>query len=168
MVMGACTAAAILFVAARSTPEHPIEVADPGPGVPGGILVLALAPIDDPGTAGAVGAMGDPSRAEAGGMLVIAPARSRMVDRWADDLDKARFESQRLLTVALATLATAGVEAEGRVGDGDPLRAAEDALRTYAATEVVVVAHEGEERRQLGELERRLELPLRRVDPGAL
>jgi len=165
LALGTATAAALVIAAARAKPDEPIEIAEPGPGVPGGILVLALEPIDDPRTAGLVAAMADPSRPQAGGPLLIAPARTSLLDRWADDLDAARFESQRLLTVSLASLAAAGVEAEGRVGDGDPLRAAEDALRTYAASEVVVVAAESDERRKLAELERRLELPLRRVVP---
>ncbi len=166
LALGTATAAALVVIAARAKPDEPIEVAEPGPGVPGGLLVLALAPIDDPRTAGVIAAMADPSRPEADGVLVVAPARTSLLDRWADDLDAARFESQRLLTVSLASLAAAGIEAEGRVGDGDPLRAAEDALRTYAAAEVVVVAPEGEAARQLSELERRLDRPLRRVEPA--
>jgi hypothetical protein len=99
---------------------------------------------------------------------VIAPARSSRLDRWADDIERARFDAQRSLTVSLASLAAAGVQAEGRVGDGDALRAAEDALRSYAASEVIVVARPGTEERALAELERRLPRPLRRIeiDPG--
>jgi len=166
LALGTATAAALVVAAARAKPDEPIEVAERGPGIPGGLLVLTLAPIEDPRTASVVAAMADPSRPEAGAMLLIAPAQTSMLDRWADDLDEARFESQRALTVSLASLAAAGIEAEGRVGDGDPLRAAEDALRTYAATEVVVVAPEGEAKRQLSELERRLQRPLRRVVPS--
>ena len=167
MLLGVATAATILVVASRAIPDVRIEVAEAGPGVPSGVLVLALAPIGDPRIAGVVASMveTESNHGDGPGVLVLAPAKTSRLDRWADDLGKARFESQRLLTVSLASLAAAGVEAEGRVGDGDPLRAAEDALRTYAATGVVVVAREGEERRKLEELERRLELPLRRVAP---
>ena len=100
------------------------------------------------GPPGVIAAIADPSRSgdRREASLVVAPARSGMLARWTDDLESARFESQRGLAVSLATLAAAGVEAEGRVGDGDPLRAAEDALRTYAATEVVVVAAAGSSR----------------------
>lgn len=169
LALGAAMAAALIVVAARSKPDVRIEVAEPGPGVRGGLLVLAIAPIEDPRTAGIVAAIADSTRpvADEGGLLVVAPASSSLLDRWADDLDRARFESQRALAVSLASLAAAGIAAEGRVGDGDPLRAAEDALRTYAATEVVVVAPEGEAERQLAELERRLDRPLRRVSPAS-
>jgi len=169
MLLGLATAAALVIVAARAKTEAPIEVADPGAGVPGGLFILAVDPIDDVRTAGIVAAVADPSRAElkGGGVLVVAPARSGVLARWTDDLEQSRFDSQRTLAVSLATLAAAGVEAEGRVGDGDPLRAAEDALRSYAAAEVVVVAAAGSHERQIAELERRLERPLRKVVPTA-
>lgn len=164
LALGCATAAALVVVAARSKPDVPIEVVEPAPGVPGGLLVLAISPLDHPRTAGIIASIADPSRVEAGsGVLVLAPAKSTRLARWADDLEAARFESQRVLTVSLASLATAELQAEGRVGDGDPLQAAEDALRTYAASEVVVVAAEGEAEREIAELERRLEIPLRRI-----
>lgn len=168
--LGGITLVGIVIVAIRSETGAEIEIAQPGAGVAGGVLVLAITAIEDPRTAGIVASIADPSRPEAGnhGLLVIAPARGTLLDRWADDLERARFESQRVLAVSLATLAAAGIEAEGRVGDGDPLRAAEDALRSYAATEVVVVAGEGEAERQVKELEKRLDRPLRRVVPTAV
>jgi hypothetical protein len=166
MIIGVATAATLIVVAARMTADGPIEVAEPGPGVAGGLFVLAVDPIDDVRTAGVVAAVADPSREEvAGGVLVVAPARSSVLARWTDDLERGRFESQRALAVSIATLAAAGVEAEGRVGDGDTLRAAEDALRSYAAAEVVVIAAEGRDEREIAELERRLDRPLRRLFP---
>jgi hypothetical protein len=162
---GAILVAAVVILAVRSGGDGPIEVAERGPDVPCGILVIVTAAIEDPRTAGIVAAIGDPSRKEAGedGLLVLAPARSSRLQRWADDLEQARFESQRVLTVSLATMAAAGIPAEGRVGDWDVVLAAEDTLRTYAATEVVVVAREGEFERETAKLERRLPVPLRRV-----
>jgi hypothetical protein len=164
-VTSGLTIAVIVYLAVRAESDGPIEVADPGPGVPGGVLVIATTAIEDPRTASIVAAIGDPSRPESGdrGLLVLAPARSSRLDRWADDLESARFESQRVLTVSLATMAAAGIVAEGRVGDGDVVLAAEDTLRSYAATEVVVVAREGTFERELEKLERRLQQPLRRV-----
>lgn len=169
LALGCATAAALVVIAARSTHDMAIEVAEPGPEVSSGLLVLAISPLDHPRTAGIIASIADPSRMAPGdGVLVLAPAKNSRLARWADDLEDARFESQRVLAVSLASLATAGVEAEGRVGDGDPLQAAEDVLRSYAATEVVVVAAAGEAEGQMEELERRLEIPLRRVVPRAL
>lgn len=164
--IGALVVATIVVFAVRASGDGPIEVATPEPGAPGGVLVVATAAIEDPRTAGIVAAIGDPSRPEAGeeGLLVLAPAHSSRLDRWADDIERARFESQRVLTVSLATMAAAGIRAEGRVGDGDMILATEDALRTYAATEVVVVARAGDHEKEIARLERRLPLRLRRVE----
>jgi hypothetical protein len=163
--IGALIVALVLVLVVRGARNEPIEVAAPGPDVPEGILVVALVAIEDPRTAGIVAAIGDPSRPEAGeeGMLVLAPARTSRLERWGDDIERARFESQRVLTVSLATMAAAGLRAEGRVGDGDMVVATEDALRVYAATEVVVVARDGELKKEIDRLERRLPVPVRRV-----
>jgi hypothetical protein len=166
VLIAGVTLAAIIVVAVADRDDSTFEIAAPGPDVSAGVLVVLLAPIEDPRTAGVVAAIGDPSRPEAGGhgLLVLAPARSGLLDRWTDDLEAARFESQRILTVSLATMAAAGIAAEGRVGDGDVVQATEDVLRTYAATEVVAVARPGDSERQIRELERRLPVKLRRVD----
>jgi hypothetical protein len=165
VLVAGLTLGAIVAVAVADRDDGTIEVADPADGVPGGVLVLVLAAIEDPAPASVLAAIGDPIRPEAGerGLLLLAPARSRPLDRWTGDLEPARFESQRMLTVSMATMAAAGIVAEGRVGDGDVVQAAEDVLRSYAATEVVVVARAGEFERQIAELERRLDRPLRRV-----
>ena len=165
VAMAGLTLAAIVVAAALDKNDGTIEIATPGPGVPSGVLVVILAAIEEPRVAGVVAAIGDPSRPQSGdrGPLLVAPARSGLLDRWTGDLDRARFESQRLLTVSLATMAAAGIRAEGRVGDGDVVQATEDALRAYAATEVVVVAGSGEFERQITELERRLDRKLHRV-----
>ncbi|MFN8112099.1 MAG: hypothetical protein U0R51_02755 [Solirubrobacterales bacterium] len=165
VLIAGVTLVAIITAAVLDRDDGPLEIAEAGPGAPGGVLVLVLAPIEEPGTAGVVAAIGDPSRPEAAaGLLLVAPARGRAIERWTDDLDRARFESQRILTVSMATMAAAGIAAEGRVGDGDVVQAAEDVLRTYAATEVVVVVRPGEFERQIRELGHRLGVPLRRVD----
>lgn len=168
LILGVATAATIIIVAARTTDEVALEIALPGPGVAGGPFVLAIVAIEDPQAAASVADATEGSRPDDGhGLLVVSPARSALLDRWADDLERSRFESQRVLAVSLATLAAAGVEAEGRVGDGDPVRAAEDALRSYAATEIVVVSRRGEHDREIAELERRSGVPVVRVEAEA-
>ena len=162
------TLVAIVVAAVLDEDDGAIEIAEPGAGFPGGVLVVATVAIEDPRTAGEVAAIVDADRPESGesGLLVVSPARSRLLDRWTGDLERASFESQRLLTISLATLAAAGHPAEGRVGDGDIVQATEDTLRTYAATAVVVVAPPGAAGRQIRELERRLEGPVHRVAVG--
>ena len=61
--------------------------------------------------------------------------------RWASDEDGARSAAQERLDASLAELARVGVEARGEVGDGDPLQAIEDALRTFGADEIVISTH---------------------------
>jgi hypothetical protein len=50
------------------------------------------------------------------------------------------------------------------VGDADPVQAVEDALREFNAREVVVVTVPEAPQGALAELERRLPLPVRRLD----
>lgn len=163
--IGALTLAGVIVLAVRQENDGPMEIAEPGDDVPGGILVIVLAAIEEPRVAGVLAAIGDPSREESGdaGLLILAPARISRMDHWTGDLEQARFESQRVLAVSVATLAAAGIGAEGRVGDGDLVVAAEDVLRTYAATEVVVVAAPDEQEKEIATLEQRLTVPLRRI-----
>jgi hypothetical protein len=80
------------------------------------------------------------------------------------DLGDARFDAQRRLALSIGTLAAAGVEARGQVGDADPVQAIEDTLREFNAREVVVVTGPDAPEGALAELERRLPLPVRRLD----
>ena len=45
------------------------------------------------------------------------------------------------LEASLARLREAGIEARGEVGDGEPLQAIEDALRTFGADEIIISTH---------------------------
>lgn len=164
LLLGVATAGALVVVAARAKPDGPIEISAPGDGVRGGVLVVLLTPIEDPPVAGVLAAITDPSRREAGEPLLLAPTRIGRLDRLFGDIEAARFESQRVLTVSVASLAAAGIEVEGRVGDADVVLAVEDTLRTYAATEVVVLASPGDGAKATSELAHRLEVPLRTVD----
>jgi hypothetical protein len=49
--------------------------------------------------------------------------------------------AQGRLEASLARLAEAGIDARGEIGDGDPLQAMEDALRTFGADEVIISTH---------------------------
>src|SRR5207342_83757 len=58
--------------------------------------------------------------------------------RWTDD-DKRQVEAQRHLDETVASLAAAGIQARGETGADEPIQAADDALRQFAADEVVFV-----------------------------
>ncbi|HSC51695.1 MAG TPA: universal stress protein [Gaiellaceae bacterium] len=74
-------------------------------------------------------------------VLVVSPALNSPLRHLASDEDAARDAAQDRLDRSLAALATNGVTARGQVGDGDPLQAIEDALRTFGADEIVISTH---------------------------
>ena len=53
----------------------------------------------------------------------------------------ARGHAQPGVQAAQPDRAAVGVEARGEVGDGDPLQAIEDALRTFGADEIIISTH---------------------------
>jgi hypothetical protein len=74
-------------------------------------------------------------------VLVVTPALNSPLKHWVSDEDEARAAAQERLDQSLARLADAGVEARGEVGDGDPVQAIEDALRTFGADEIIISTH---------------------------
>jgi hypothetical protein len=74
-------------------------------------------------------------------VLVVTPALNSPLKHWVSDEDDARAAAQDRLRESLAKLSEAGVEARGEVGDGDPLQAIEDALRTFGADEIIISTH---------------------------
>jgi hypothetical protein len=74
-------------------------------------------------------------------VLVVTPALNSPLKHWVSDEDGARAAAQERLDASLAMLAEAGVQARGEVGDGDPLQAIEDALRTFGADEIILSTH---------------------------
>jgi hypothetical protein len=101
-------------------------------------------------------------------VLVVCPALNSQVRHWASDEDGARAAAQERLDASLARLRQDGVQARGEVGDGDPLQAIEDALRTFGADEIVISTHpEGRsnwlERNVVGAARDRFEVPITHV-----
>jgi GABA permease len=60
---------------------------------------------------------------------------------FTSDEDPARAAARGRLDVTLARLASVGIEASGEVGDGDPLVAVDDAMRTFGPNEIVISTH---------------------------
>ena len=103
-----------------------------------------------------------------GRLLVVCPALNSPVRTWASDEDGARAAAQSRLDASLAQLARDGIQAEGEVGDGDPLQAIEDALRTFGADEIIISTHpEGRshwlERDVVGAARERFAVPITHV-----
>lgn len=74
-------------------------------------------------------------------VLIVCPALVSPLRRWTSDVDHARAQAQCRLDESLTQLRNARIEAEGEVGDADPLRAIEDALRTFGADEIIICTH---------------------------
>jgi GABA permease len=72
---------------------------------------------------------------------VVCPALNSRLKTFTSDEDPAREKAQERLDVTLARLASVGIEAHGEVGDGDPLVAIDDAVRTYGPNEIVISTH---------------------------
>lgn len=98
-------------------------------------------------------------------ILVVVPAlTSSPLEHWASDVDAAIAEARQRLEDSLRTMDSAGLTARGDVGDHhEPNAALEDALRYFAADEVIISTHPPQKSRWLerGVVERaRREVPL--------
>jgi hypothetical protein len=74
-------------------------------------------------------------------VLVVCPALNSPLRHWVSDEDQARAAAHERLSHSLARLAEEGIDARGEVGDGEPLQAIEDALRSFGADEIIISTH---------------------------
>lgn len=101
-------------------------------------------------------------------MLVVAPASEISRLDWLTNAeDDARAHASEL--AAKTAEATPTEDVEARVGDSDPVKAIEDALRTFAADEILVVTRPEEQGGWLeagsgAEAQARFNLPVSRVE----
>lgn len=171
VALGFLAVVTIVWLAVRRPPRGPIETARADDDRRH-LLVVLSRELDDPA---AVGRIAEAYRAEQAGsgaeVLVLAPAKSRALDRWATDLGPARDEAQRKLVLSVALLGKADVEAAAAVGDEDLVQAVEDRLREFPADEVILVTgppgEDPEGSRAAVELRERLNQPFEQViEPG--
>ena len=88
-----------------------------------------------------VSAIGTLALTQTTSFLVVCPALNSRLKTWTSDEDPARAAAQKRLDATLARLASVGIDARGEVGDGDPLVAVEDAVRTFHPDEIVISTH---------------------------
>jgi hypothetical protein len=172
LAVGAIAVAVILVFAARARFDEPIEVASPATDH-FTMLVVLTSPLEDPQDAAAIAEMATagaratrPEAERKPELLLLAPATNTAVAHWLSDLREARFDAQRRLTLSLAMLAPADVDARGEVGDSDTVQAVEDTLRTFPAQEVVFVTghdHDGD----VEQVRHRLDRPVRVLEAPA-
>jgi GABA permease len=101
-------------------------------------------------------------------VLVVCPALNSPLRHWVSDEDAARDAAQQRLDASLASMRAAGVAVEGEIGDGDPIQAIEDAVRTFRPDELIISTHpEGRshwlERGVVTKAAERFDLPLTHV-----
>ncbi len=140
LAVGALAAASIVVMAVRHPPVHPIVPA-PLTDFRRHVLVVVSAPLEDSEAIEQIAQaarLGDADQAEAE-VLVLSPARIGFLDRWSSDFRRARHRAQRRLVVSVASLAKADVAASARVGDENLVQAVDDTLRSFPATEVILV-----------------------------
>lgn len=172
LAVGFLAVATIALVAARLVPRGPIETAATR-DVRRHVLLVLGRELDDAGVARLRREAELDRHAARTDLLVLAPATATRLDRWATDVRRARGEAQERLVHSLAALGKAGFDARAAVGDGDVVQAVEDQLRSFPASEVVLVTGApGEDagaERAAEQLDRRLQQPLTRlaVRPGA-
>lgn len=100
-------------------------------------------------------------------VLVVAPAVNSRLRRWLSDEGEARRRAQQRAAAIVDLLARVGVDAEGRVGDADPLLAIADALATFPADEIVIAGRPervSELDTLLARVRDRFTLPIRAAD----
>ena len=71
--------------------------------------------------------------------LIIAPAHGSAATQWYIDEDAARADATQRLRGCVSCLAGAGIRAEGRLADPDPVSAIADALHDFPADEILIV-----------------------------
>jgi hypothetical protein len=74
-------------------------------------------------------------------LRVVCPALNSKVRHWTNEEDEARREASERLERLLGGLRQEGLEAEGDIGDDDPVQAMEDAMRRFPADEVIISTH---------------------------
>ena len=72
---------------------------------------------------------------------LVCPALNSPIRHWASDEDEARSAAKRRLDDSLGSMRAAGLDAQGEIGDGDPIQAIEDALRTFRPDELIISTH---------------------------
>ncbi len=76
----------------------------------------------------------DPS----GRVYVVAPALNSRVRHWVTDADAAVRKAGARLSQAVGALREVGLDADGSVGDADPMHAIEDVLARFDADAVLI------------------------------
>jgi hypothetical protein len=161
------TAAGLWWIVSRRSPDAgPVRQA-PAPSPPEQHRVLVIAN-ETVGGAQLLDTIGARTADRNARVLVVCPALNSPLRHWASDEDEARSQAQARLDASLVTMREAGIAADGEIGDGDPIQAIEDAIRTFRPDELILSTHPPGrshwlERGVVEKARERFELPLTHV-----
>jgi hypothetical protein len=74
-------------------------------------------------------------------LRVVCPALNTKIKHWVSDEDEARRQAQERLDAVVTGLEREGLDAQGTIGDSDPVQAMEDVLRVFPADEAIISTH---------------------------
>jgi hypothetical protein len=129
------------------------------------VLVIASEPVSADRLRAALG--GETDNAE---IMVIAPALHRSALRfWLSDADEAIKRAGHVQQETVEGFDDAGLDAQGDSGEGDPVKAVEDVLVTFAAERIVLFTRPASEQRysegiDADALQRRFGLPVQQAE----
>lgn len=133
------TAVALRWFLRRDATEAPVKQV-PAASPPGEyrILVVANETVGGPELLSEIRGR---SEGRAARVLVVCPALNSPLRHWVSDEDEARASAQARLDGSLGSMRAAGLDASGEIGDGDPIQAIEDAVRTFRPDELIISTH---------------------------
>ena len=158
--------AAWFFLFRSSGPEPPVrQTPAASPANELHILVVANETV---GGAELLGAVRERAAGREVHVLVVCPALNSPLKHWVSDEDEARATAQARLDKSVAAMRAAGLNAEGEIGDADPIQAIEDAVRTFQPDELIISTHpvgrsHWLERGVVEKAQERFEIPLTHV-----
>ena len=133
------TGVAVWAIFRRREPEAPVPQAPAeSPAGERRILVVANETVGGAELLSEIRARSGPGGAR---VLVVCPALNTPLRHWISDEDEARAAATARLDQSLAAMRQVGLDATGEIGDGDPIQAIEDALRTFGPDELIISTH---------------------------
>jgi hypothetical protein len=136
--LGLSAAAVAVYLRQRGPAPEPEHVEQLGRAGQRRVLVVANETVGGPELLSAISTLALTQQTE---FLVVCPALNSRLKTFTSDEDPAREAAQQRLDDTLARLASVGISARGEVGDGDPLVAVDDAVRTFGPNEIVISTH---------------------------
>jgi len=133
------TAVALRWFLRRDAPEAPVKQV-PAASPPGEYRILVVAN-ETVGGPELLSEIRDRSEGHVARVLVVCPALNSPLRHWVSDEDEARAAAQARLDGSLGSMRAAGLDASGEIGDGDPIQAIEDAVRTFQPDELIISTH---------------------------